>query len=607
MSSSAASDLASVPADAPTALPGEDRLALGIALQGRARAIAAEVAAAFPAHIRDAVAESARLATVLVGRWVATGDAGPDEERRIGDRRAQKAMLVESDLATAVRGYLTWRDLCGAALTEDAGRFGVGATTLNAARTFVQLSCDGGVIRTVRAFDESWQLLQGRLRAQQQDLSHQVLHDDLTGLPNRMLLADRLRRAASRGDRHGTGSMLLYLDLDNFKAINDRFGHPAGDALLVEVAARLLDLVRGTDTVARLGGDEFIVLAEDLEDPEEAARSLARRIHQVMCAPIAAGERELHTSVSIGITSVPVGTEPDECIARADAAMYRAKRDGPSQYAVYDAAIGAEHRRETRLADDLRVAHGRGELSLDYQPVFHLADGVPSGIVGMEALLRWDHPELGPVPPGEFVPLLEQSRQIVAVGRWVLEESAHQCVAWQRRGWPDLSMAVNVSARQLHDPGFHGDVRDALERSGLDPAHLILEVSESVLVVDVVRIGAAMQRVRDLGVHIALDDFGTGHSSLHYLQGLPIDRLKVDRSFLAGLGVSGHEGTVVRTVVDLAHKLGIAVVAEGVETPGELRAVCAIGCDEAQGELLGRPEPAHVQEVALSDGVRLRS
>ena len=323
-------------------------------------------------------------------------------------------------------------------------------------------------MRTVRAFDECWQLLQERLRIQQQDLSHQVLHDDLTGLPNRMLLTDRLRRAASRGDRRGTGSMLLFLDLDNFKAINDRFGHPAGDALLTEVAGRLLELVRATDTVARLGGDEFVVLAEDLEDPDEAARSLAERIHQTMCAPVSVGERELHTSVSIGITAVAGGTEPDACLAQADAAMYRAKRDGPARFAVYDAQIGAEHQREAQLADELRVAHGRGELNLDYQPLFRLSDGVPSGIVGMEALLRWDHPELGSVPPAEFVPLLEQSRQIVPVGRWVLEEAAHQCVSWQRRGWPDLSMSVNVSARQLHDPGLYDDVREALERSGLD-------------------------------------------------------------------------------------------------------------------------------------------
>jgi diguanylate cyclase len=588
----------------PFATPGEDRLALGVALQARARAIATEVAASFPVLIRAEVFESARTAAELVGRWVATGEKGDVEERRVHDRRAQKAMLVESDLATAVRGYLAWRDLCVAALVEEAERLGIGEDTVTAVRTFVQLSCDGGLVRTVRAFDERWQMLQDRLRVQQEDLVHQVLHDELTGLPNRLLLTDRLRRAASSGDRRGTGSMLLFLDLDNFKAINDRFGHPAGDALLVEVAGRLLELVRTTDTVARLGGDEFVVLAEDLEDPEEAARSLAERIHQTMCAPVPVGERELHSSVSIGITAVGAGTEPDTCLAQADAAMYRAKRDGPARFAVYDAQIGAEYQRESQLADELRVAHGRGELNLDYQPLFRLSGGVPSGIVGMEALLRWDHPELGTVQPSEFVPLLEQSRQIVPVGRWVLEEAAHQCVSWQRRGWPDLSMSVNVSARQLHDHGIYDDVREALERSGLAPGHLVLEVSESVLAVDVVRIGATMQSLRDLGVHLALDDFGTGHSSLHYLQGLPIDRLKVDRVSVAALDAPGTAGTVMGTVVDLAHRLGITVVAEGVETPAELRAVCGIGCDEAQGILLSRPAPPHLLDASLVAGAR---
>ena len=310
----------------PAASLGEDRLALGVALQVRARAIADEVASTFPVHIRDGVRESARMATVLVGRWVATGEKGAEEERRIHNRRAQKALLVEADPGTVVRGYLTWRDLCCATLASEAERLGIGESTVTAARTFVQLSCDGGVVRTVRAFDESWKALQARLQVRHQDLSHQVLHDDLTGLPNRLLLTDRLRRAASRAHRRGTGTMLLFLDLDNFKAINDRFGHAAGDALLDEVARRLLELVRASDTVARLGGDEFVVLAEDLEDPDEAARSLAARIHQTMCAPVALGERELHTSVSIGITAVAPGCDPETCLSEADAAMWVRKK-----------------------------------------------------------------------------------------------------------------------------------------------------------------------------------------------------------------------------------------------------------------------------------------
>ena len=386
--------------------------------------------------------------------------------------------------------------------------------------------------------------------------------------------------------------MLLFLDLDNFKAINDRFGHSAGDSLLVAVSDRLLGLVRGSDTVARLGGDEFVILAEDLDDPMTAARSLAERINQTMRAPVRVGDRELHTSVSIGITTVVPDSDPDICLAQADAAMYQAKRTGPAHFEMYSASIGDDNLREVLVADELRVALGKGELTLDYQPIYRMAGGRPAGLVGMEALLRWAHPDLGSVAPVEFVPLLEQSREIVPVGRWVLEEAARQCRHWQRQGCPDLVMSVNVSARQLQDPGFYDDVQDAIDGSGLRPDHLVLEVTESVLVVDVLPIGASMQQVRDLGVHLALDDFGTGYSSLLYLQGLPIDRLKIDRSFVSGLDAEESDGTIIRTVVDLAHTLGITVVAEGVETEAELRAVGSMGCDEAQGYLLGRPAPA---------------
>ncbi len=316
-----------------------------------------------------------------------------------------------------------------------------------------------------------------------------------------------------------------------------------------------------------------------------------------MRAPVPVGGRELHTSVSIGITEVAPDADPDECLAQADAAMYQAKRSGPARFEVYDAPIGDDARRESQLADELRVAHAKGELTLDYQPIFQLAGGRPSRLVGMEALLRWAHPDLGSVPPAEFVPLLEQSRQIVQVGRWVLEEAAFQCRDWQAQGFPDLTVSVNVSARQLQDPGFFDDVQDALDASGLDPEHLVLEVTESVLVVDILQIGAMMQRVRELGIHLALDDFGTGYSSLLYLQGLPIDRLKIDRCFVSGLDADDHDGTIIQTVVDLAHRLGITVVAEGVETPAELRAVGALGCDEAQGFLLGRPAAGHLHAL----------
>jgi EAL domain-containing protein (putative c-di-GMP-specific phosphodiesterase class I) len=292
--------------------------------------------------------------------------------------------------------------------------------------------------------------------------------------------------------------------------------------------------------------------------------------------------------VSIGIAPVAPDVDPEVCLAQADAAMYQAKRGGPARVEYFNAVIGEDNRRRSQLAHELRAAFDLGQLSINYQPVFTLGGEV----VGMEALLRWRHPELGSVSPVEFIPLLEHSREIVPVGRWVLEEAATQCRVWQEAGTPNLTMSVNVSARQLQDPGFVDDVRRVLQLSGLDPDALVLEITESVLVADLSRIGAVLQDLRSLGVHLALDDFGTGYSSLLYLKGLPVDRLKVDRSFVSGLGESGQDVTIIASVVDLAHKLGLRVVAEGVETEAELRAISAMGCDEAQGFLLGRPAPA---------------
>jgi diguanylate cyclase (GGDEF)-like protein len=588
---------------APAADPRGDRVALGRSLQARADEIGNQVAARFPGFLRNEAFASSRLGTELIGRWLCTDQAASPEEELALSRQGQQVVLMEVELAMAVKGYLHWRDLCTAAIYEDGARLGLPDDLVDLACTVVRLSSDGGLVRTVRAFDETRSVLQERLRKEQATLSHRALHDDLTGLPNRTLLADRLRHAARSATRTGTGPMLLFLDLDNFKAINDRFGHSAGDSLLMIVSERLLGLVRASDTVARLGGDEFVILAEDLEEPLTAAQSLAERIHQAMRAPVPVGDRELHTSVSIGITTVVPDADPEECLSQADAAMYQAKRSGPAHFEVYDATIGDGSRRESQVADELRVAHAKGELTLDYQPIFAMSGGRPTRLVGMEALLRWAHPELGSIPPGEFVPLLEHSRQIVPVGRWVLEEATFQCRDWQDQGVPGLGVSVNVSARQLQDACFYDDVQDALDASGLEPDCLVLEVTESVLVVDMLQIGAVMQRVRELGVHLALDDFGTGYSSLLYLQGLPIDRLKIDRSFVADLDAEGHDGTILRTVVDLAHNLDITVVAEGVETLAELRAVGTMGCDEAQGFLLGRPAPAHLHSMHLTSKV----
>ncbi len=565
-----------------------ERIELGRALLARADDVGRMVDEQFAQDLQGHAYVTARLGTELIGRWLATDQAASDEDEAVLAQQGEQAILEDAVLASVAKAYFAWRDITIAVLKEEGYRLGVGERLLTLATNVVRFSCDGSLVRIIRQFDDTRRFLQDRLNDEQAGLAHRALHDQLTGLPNRTLLTDRVRQAAASQERRGTGAVLLYLDLDNFKAINDRFGHPAGDCLLVAVATRLQGLARSGDTVARLGGDEFVVLAADLTDPEGAARSLAERIHMAMREAVPVGERQLHTSVSIGITSVLPDSDPEVVLAQADAAMYQAKRGGPARYEAYNPVIGEDKRRSSQLAHELRGAFQDEQLSLHYQPVFAFG----GAMVGMEALLRWRHPGLGSVAPDEFIPLLERSREIVPVGRWVLHEATRQCRTWQLEGHHDLTVSVNVSARQLQDPDFADDVRHALTLADLAPRCLVLEVTESALVMDIARIRVVMQQVRDFGVHIALDDFGTGYSSLLYLKGLPIDRLKVDRSFVSGLGTAGQDPTVIATVVDLAHKLGLQVVAEGVETEAELAAVGEMGCDEVQGFLLGRPGPA---------------
>jgi diguanylate cyclase (GGDEF)-like protein len=585
----AGADLGQPEGGAVDASVSAERMALGRAVLDRADEVGQMVNEQFAVDLQNNAYATARLGTELIGRWLTTDQVASEEDEAVLARQGEQAILEDAVLASVAKAYFAWRDITIAVIREEGYRLGVSERLLTLATNVVRFSCDGSLVRIIRQFDETRRSLQQRLNEEQARLAHRALHDQLTGLPNRALLADRLRQAAGSLERRGTGAVLLYLDLDNFKAINDRFGHPAGDVLLVTVATRLQALARAGDTVARLGGDEFVVLAADLADPDAAARSLAERIHLAMREPVPVGERQLHTSVSIGIAPVLPDSDPEVCLAQADAAMYQAKRGGPARYEAYNPVIGEDKRRSSQLTHELRVAHEQGQLSVHYQPVFNFSGEV----VGMEALLRWRHPDLGSVAPDEFIPLLERSREIVPIGRWVLHEATRQCRAWQDDGRPGLTVSVNVSARQLQDPQFAEDVQHALTLSGLDPHDLILEVTESALVMDMARIRTVMQVVRDSGVHIALDDFGTGYSSLLYLKGLPIDRLKVDRSFVSGLGSIGQDPTIISTVVDLAHKLGLQVVAEGVETEAELQAVNDMGCDQVQGFLLGRPAPAN--------------
>ena len=435
-------------------------------------------------------------------------------------------------------------------------------------------------------------------------LEHQALHDSLTGLPNRTLFGDRLERALAHADRRQRLVAVLFLDLDNFKVINDSLGHQSGDALLVEVAARLTSCVRASDTVARLGGDEFTILLEDL-DTEAEAEQVAERIGEVLRAPFVVGEREVFISASVGLalsapwrvssdslpTDAPARADSDGLLRNADIAMYRSKVAGKARHSVFDSGTNKVAVERLELQSDLRQALANGQFVVYYQPILSLVDG---RVAEVEALLRWNRPGHGLVGPTTFIPVAEETGLIVPIGRWVLEQACVQAAAWQAEfpSDPPLVMSVNLSARQFQDPGLLADIHHALETSGLDPRALKLEITESVAMHDIDATVAKLEALRAAGIQLAIDDFGTGYSSLNYLKRLPVDALKIDRAFVEGLGHDMLDAAIVQTVVTLARTLQLNVVGEGVESHAQAAQLRALGCDSGQGFLFARPEPA---------------
>jgi len=432
-------------------------------------------------------------------------------------------------------------------------------------------------------------------------LAHQALHDPLTGLPNRALLLDRLAQAAARAGRHPSAMALLFLDLDRFKVVNDGLGHRAGDDLLQAVANRLLAVVRPDDTVARLGGDEFVVLCEHLQD-EAQATGLAARIAEVLERPVTVAGRDVNVSASIGIVLADAGTvAAEELLRDADTAMYQAKERGRARYVVFDAPARRKvmERLETEVA--LRRAVDRGQLRLHYQPEISLEDG---RIVAVEALLRWEHPDRGLQLPGQFLALAEETGLIVPIGEWVLEEACRNAGALRQAdpGLESLLVWVNLSSRQLIQPGLPETIARILSETGVDPTTLGLEITESDLMEDTRLSGETLRTLRRLGVRIAIDDFGTGFSSLSRLRSFPVDILKIDRSFVAGIGTDEGDSAIVRAVVGLAHSLGMSVVAEGVESWDQAAALRAMGCNLGQGFYFSPPVDSHALGALLPVG-----
>jgi diguanylate cyclase (GGDEF)-like protein/PAS domain S-box-containing protein len=422
-------------------------------------------------------------------------------------------------------------------------------------------------------------------------LRHEATHDALTGLPNRTLLLDRLAVGLARSERRGSRIGVLFCDLDHFKVVNDSLGHSQGDRLLVEVAARLSGQLRLGDTVGRFGGDEFVILCEDIDGADDATR-LAERVSLAFHQPFDLDDADIVVGMSIGIAVSQPGVADAETLIRdADAAMYRAKAQGRARYQLFEPHIRHQAVDRFELERELRAALGNDELEVFYQPVFDLAGG---HVVGAEALLRWNHPTRGVVAPDDFIALAEETGLIVPLGTWVLEAACRHAQEWgaTAAGHEHLWVAVNISGRQLEDGAFVDRLREAIDRSGIDPGRLHLEVTESVLMRDAAYSARILERLKALGITIAVDDFGTGYSSLSYLRRFPVDSLKIDRSFVDGLGLGCDDSTIVAAVVNLAHTLGLKAIAEGVEHPRQRAELERLGCDQAQGYLLGRPVPA---------------
>jgi diguanylate cyclase (GGDEF)-like protein/PAS domain S-box-containing protein len=455
-----------------------------------------------------------------------------------------------------------------------------------------ELDATGAVVR----FRGTAQDVTGRRRAEE-ELAHQAVHDALTGLPNRLLVTERLEQALTRSSRSGSEVAVLFVDLDRFKLVNDGRGHAAGDGLLVTVADRLRRVVRSDDVVARFGGDEFVVVCEGRTASLESGL-VAERITDALREPVVIDGQEVFLSASIGIAVSDGGDSPESLLRDADAAMYRAKAKGRARCEFFDATMRTEAIGHLETQSALHRALERDELRVYYQPVVELSTGA---VTGVEALVRWEHPHHGLVPPGSFIPVAEENGLIVPIGEWVLGEAAAQLARWKQQPWGrTLTANVNLSARQLRQADLVPALMGALLRSGLGPETLCLELTETTFMEDAGSHRDTLSEIRGLGVGLAIDDFGTGYSSLTYLNRFPVSVLKIDQVFVRGLGQDAADTAIVRSVIDLAHALGLVVVAEGVETADQVAHLRRLGCDQAQGYFFARPQPAEELERQLS-------
>lgn len=436
-------------------------------------------------------------------------------------------------------------------------------------------------------------------------IEYQAFHDTLTDLPNRALLLNRMGQALNRAARSGNAVGVLFVDLDNFKVINDSLGHDAGDTLLKTVSERLHGCIRSGDTVARLGGDEFVILLEELSGADEAT-AVAERATELIHESFRLGDRDVFPSASIGLTVTALGDERSaaDLLRDADTAMYQAKLQGKGRSALFDASMNTRVQERLELETDMRRALANDEFIVHYQPIVDLQTGKLSGL---EALVRWQHPTRGMVSPAKFIPIAEETGLVVPLGKWVLRQACMEAKRWQIE-YPDnahLMMSVNLSIRQMMEPHLVDEVASILQETGLASHLLKLEITESMMLQDTAATIETMTALQELGIRLAIDDFGTGYSSMSYLSQLPLNTLKIDRSFINRIGVSGGDEAIVRTILSLARTLRLSVTCEGIETQEQLTYLQELGCDLGQGYLMHKPLPSEQIEILLATGDKL--
>ena len=535
------------------------------------------------------------VSTVAVARWMA--GEGVDVAREVGQESwsifGQLAAQRRAPLNEVTKRCLRWLEAASDVAREAALELALPPAVLEQATAMLQRSLNVTLVRMCESFETE-------RRRSDDELTFLATHDALTGLPNRKLILDRTEQLLARSRRHGTLPAAVFVDLDNFKLINDTLGHGAGDELLCAVAARLQGAVREPDTLGRLGGDEFVVIAEDIT-LQAGPELIAERLLAALAEPftLTAGGARLKVTASLGVAAGTCSSA-EELLRDADIAMYRAKCNGKDRYVAFESEMQGAIQSRLELEMDLREGLQNDEFFLVYQPIFNLSDMTPTGV---EALIRWKHPTRGIVQPDAFIPLLEETGLITQIGGWVLREACAQGARWRAAG-SAIEIAVNVSARQLDSDEFVTEVREALAHSGLDPRALTIEITETTLMRDADETIRRLTAVKALGVRIAIDDFGTGYSSLTHVQKFPVDSLKIDRSFIAGLRDNKEGAALIHTLVQLGKALSIETVAEGIELQDELSVLQGEQCDSGQGFLFARPLDAAAADAFLMSWVR---